>query len=209
MVFKTPPHPPSTQSNNHIALDLDAKRILANEFSSPRPVRLLFVDLRQRESYRNNSVKTNRRTCSHIYRAFPQSNATQRHVQYAKMRVLRLGHNCTRQNGAVRLSPARIKATNMFSFLFHQEASPCCLPVCVCACVYVSNWKLLSCRLNLVRKEVFTVALYMLFIHMIFSYDAAFNPSHRRRLQWLLGVWREKEIIYSSSGRSFDLKGCA
>lgn len=79
----------------------------------------------------------------------------------------------------------------------------------VCVCAYVSNWKLLSCRLNLVRKEVFTVALYMLFIHMIFSYDAAFNPSHRRRLQWLLGVWREKDIIYSSSGRSFDLKGCA
>lgn len=133
MVFKTP-IPPSTQSNNHIALDLDAKRILANEFYSPHPVRLLFVDLRQRESYRNNSVKTNRRTWSHIYRAFPQSNATPRHVQYAKMRVLRLGDNCTRQNGAVRLSPARIKATNMFSLLFHQEASPCCVPVCVRVC---------------------------------------------------------------------------
>lgn len=100
------------------------------------------------------------------------------------MRVLRLGHNCTRQNGAVRLSPARIKATNMFSFLFHREASPVCLPPCA-GTFY---------RLNLVRKEVFTVALYVLFIHKIFSYDAVFNPSHRRRLQWLPGVWREKEI---------------
>lgn len=134
LVFKTP-IPPPTQSNNQIALDLDAKRILANEFSFPHPVRLLFVDLRQRESYRNKRVKRNWRTRSHIYRVFPQSNATPRHVQYAKMRVLRLGHNCTRQNGAVRLSPARIKATNMFSFLFHQEASPFCLPVCVCVCV--------------------------------------------------------------------------
>lgn len=76
----------------------------------------------------------------------------------------------------------------------------------VCPSVYmsVSNWNLLSYRLNLVRKEVFmgcTVLglLFVLFIHNIFSYDAAFNPSQRRRLQWFLGTWRERENSYLAS----------
>lgn len=46
----------------------------------------------------------------------------------------RLGRDCTRQNGAVRLSLTRIKATNLLTFLSHNEASAFCLPVCVLVC---------------------------------------------------------------------------